>query len=76
MAEVLTTKDEKRSIYRKICLDEKGIAIGAILINQVGDLGVIHGLIRAGKDAGTLKLKSILELPLSYRMVYKNLWKI
>jgi hypothetical protein len=66
-------KDGKENIYRKICLDEKGIAIGAILINQVGDLGVIHGLIRARKGAGTLKLKSIWKSPLSYGLVYKNI---
>jgi hypothetical protein len=63
----------QRNIYCKTCLDEKGIVIGAILINQVSDLGVIHGLIRARKDAGILKLKSIWKSPLSYGLVYKNI---
>ena len=39
VAEALIRRDEKRNIYRKICLDKKGIIIGAILINQVDDLG-------------------------------------
>ena len=73
VAETLVKKDEKRSIYRKICLDEKGIIIGAILINQVNDLGVIHGLIRARKDAEALKSNSIWKSPMSYGFVYKSI---
>ena len=41
--ETLIKKDEKRNIYCKICLDGKGVIIGAILINRVEDLGVIQG---------------------------------
>jgi len=73
VAETLVKKDEKRNIYRKICLDEKGIIIGAILINQVNDLGVIHGLIRARKDAEALKSNSIWKSPVSYGFVYKSI---
>ena len=73
VAETLVKKDEKRNIYRKICLDEKGIIIGAILINQVNDLGVIHGLIRARKDAEALKSNSIWKSPMSYGFVYKSI---
>jgi len=35
IAGILAKRDEKRNISRKVCLDEKGMIIGAILINQV-----------------------------------------
>ena len=73
VAEVLGKKDEKRNIYRKICLDEKGIIVGAILINKMDDLGVIHGLIRERKNADFLKSSSIWKSPMNYGFVYKNL---
>ncbi len=73
VAESLVRKDEKRNIYRKICLDEKGILIGAILINQVDDLGVLHGLIRGRKEIGALKASSIWRSPINYGFVYKNI---
>jgi NAD(P)H-nitrite reductase large subunit len=75
VVETLTKKDEKRDIYRKICLDEKGIIIGAILINQVSDLGVLHGLIQERKDGEILKSKSLWKSPISYGFVYKNILK-
>jgi NAD(P)H-nitrite reductase large subunit len=75
VVETLIKKDEKRNIYRKICLDEKGIIIGAILINQVNDLGVLHGLIQERKDGEVLKSKSIWKSPISYGFVYKNILK-
>ncbi len=73
VVERLIKKDEKREIYRKICLDERGIIIGAILINQVNDLGVLHGLIQERKDGDILKSKSIWKSPVSYGFVYKNI---
>jgi NAD(P)H-nitrite reductase large subunit len=73
VVETLIKKDEKRNIYRKICLDEKGIIIGAILINQVNDLGVLHGLIQERKDGELLKSKSIWKSPVSYGFIYKNI---
>ena len=73
VAETLIRKDEKRNIYRKICLDEKGVIIGAILINRVDDLGVIHGLIREKKGAQFLKLNSVWKSPVTYGLVYKNI---
>jgi NAD(P)H-nitrite reductase large subunit len=71
--ETLVKKDEKRNIYRKICLDEKGVIIGAILINHIEDLGVIRGLIRERKNVEILKLKSIWKSPISYGFIYKNI---
>jgi NAD(P)H-nitrite reductase large subunit len=73
VAEVLIKKYEKRNIYRKLCLDEKGILIGAILVNHVDDLGVIHGLIRARKDAEVLKSNAVWRSPMSYGLIYKNI---
>ena len=73
IAETLVRKDEKRNIYRKICLDEKGVIIGAILINQVEDLGVLHGLIRERKEIGVLKASSMWRSPINYGFVYKNI---
>jgi NAD(P)H-nitrite reductase large subunit len=73
VAETLIKRDEKRNIYRKICLDEKGIIIGALLINRVDDLGVLHGLIRERKDGGVLKSVPIWKSPMSYGFLYKNI---
>jgi len=73
IAETLVRKDEKRNIYRKICLDEKGVIIGAILINQVEDLGVLHGLIRERKEIDVLKASSMWRSPINYGFVYKNI---
>jgi NAD(P)H-nitrite reductase large subunit len=73
VAETLLRKDEKRSIYRKICLDAKGIIIGAILINQVDDLGVLHGLIQKRKDGEILRSSPIWKSPMRYGYVYKDI---
>jgi NAD(P)H-nitrite reductase large subunit len=73
VAETLVKKDEKRNIYRKICLDERGVIIGAILINQVDDLGVLHGLIRERKKGEVLKSSPIWKSPVNYGFVYKNI---
>lgn len=73
VAEALIRKDEKRDIYRKICLDEKGVVIGAVLINQVDDLGVIHGLVRERKVLDVLRASSIWRSSISYGFVYKNI---
>jgi nitrite reductase (NADH) large subunit len=71
--EVLMRQDEKRAIYRKICLDEKGVLIGAILINQVDDVGILLGLIRERKEAEFLKSRSIWRSPMSYGHIYMNI---
>ena len=76
VAGILAKRDEKRNIYRKICFDEKGIIIGAILINQVDDLGVIQGLIRERKDGEDLKSISIWKSPMSYGIVSKNILQV
>ena len=72
-AETLIKKDEKREIYRKLCLDEKGVLIGAILINQMDDLGILQGLIRGRREGGVLKTNSIWRSPVNYGVVFKNL---
>ncbi len=73
VAETFIKKDEKRNIYRKICLDERGIIIGAILINQVDDLGILHGLIQKRKDGEVLRSGTIWKSPIRYGFVYKNI---
>ena len=73
IAETLIKKDEKRNIYRKICLDEKGVIVGAILINQVDDLGVLHGLIQERKNGEVLKSSPIWKSPINYGFVYNNI---
>ncbi len=72
VSEAFVKKDEKRNIYRKICLDERGTIIGAILINQVDDLGIIRGLIRERKAMGVLKASSRWGSPITYGFVHKN----
>ena len=66
-----TGREEKH--LSKVCLDGKGIIIGAILINQVGDLGVLQGLIRERRDGEVVKSSSIWKSPISYGVVYKNI---
>jgi NAD(P)H-nitrite reductase large subunit len=73
VAEVLIKKDEKRNIYRKICLDEKGVLIGSILVNQVEDVGILQGLIRERKGGQFLRSGSIWRSPLNYGQVYKDI---
>lgn len=75
VAETLIKRDEKRNIYRKICLDQKGVIIGAVLINQVDDLGIIHGLIRGRKEGGSLKANPVWKSPITYGFVFKNILK-
>lgn len=76
VAESLVKKDEKRGIYRKICIDEKGVLIGAILINRVDDLGIIRGFIRERKNADFLKFSSLWKSPMNYGFIYKNLMHV
>ena len=73
VAGILAKRDKKRNIYRKVCLDEKGIMIGAILINQVDGLGVIQEIIPERRDRETLKSRSTWKSPVSYGIAYKNI---
>lgn len=73
VSESLVRKDEKRHIYRKLCFDEKGILIGAILIHQVEDLGIIHGLIRERKSGEVLRSKDRWRSPVNYGLLFKHL---
>jgi len=73
IAETLIKKDEKRNMYRKICFDETGVIIGAILINQVDDLGVLHGLIQERKNGDLLRSSPIWKSPIHYGFIYKNI---
>ena len=73
VAEALVKKDEKRDIYRKICLDKKGIIVGAVLINQIDDLGILHGLIQLRKDVGVFRSRSQWKSPMNYASFYKNI---
>lgn len=73
VAETLIKRDEKRSLYRKLCLDQNGKLIGALLINQVEDLGVLHGLIRERKSGEILKSKGLWRSPLNYGFLFKNI---
>jgi nitrite reductase (NADH) large subunit len=73
VAETFVRRDEKRGIYRKICLDDRGVIVGAILLNQVDDLGVIQGLIRERKNIGVLKGSPQWRSHVSYGFVYKNI---
>ncbi len=75
VVETLIKKDERRNVYRKICLNEKGIIIGALLINELGDFGIIHGLIRARRDAEILKCNSIWKSTMSYGFIYKDIFQ-
>lgn len=73
VSEVLIKRDEKKDIYRKLCLDKNGIIIGAVLINQLEDLGIIHNLIRKRKDISFLKTGSFWKSRLNYGLIYKDI---
>lgn len=75
VSENLIKVDETKNIYRRLCLDEKGIIIGAVLINQLDDLGIIYGLIRKRKDISCLKTISNWKSKLSYGLIYKGIIK-
>lgn len=75
VSENLIKVDETKNIYRRLCLDENGIIIGAILINQLDDLGIIYGLIRKRKDISYLKTISNWKSKLSYGLIYKGIIK-
>jgi nitrite reductase (NADH) large subunit len=75
VVETLIKKDERGNVYRKISLNEKGIIIGALLINEWGDFGIIHGLIRARRDAEILKCNSIWKSTMSYGFIYKDIFQ-
>lgn len=73
VAESFVRRDERRNVYRKLCFDEKGTLIGAILIQQVDDLGVIHGLIRERRGGEVLKSSSLWRSPIDYGLIYKDI---
>jgi hypothetical protein len=73
VAGILAKRDEERNIFQKVCLDEKGIIVRAILTNQVDGLGCIQGLIPERKDGEALKSRSVWKSPVSYRIAYKNM---
>ena len=55
VVETAILSDAAGEIYRKFCLDRDGILIGAILVNQLQDMGVVHGLISSRRDATCLR---------------------
>lgn len=67
VAETLSVSDHKKDIYRKFCFDQSRILIGAVLVNRLEDVGVIHGLIKGRRDAEYLRSRSSF---LSYGVVY------
>jgi NAD(P)H-nitrite reductase large subunit len=52
--ETWITMDTREQVYRKLCLNEERVLIGAVLINRMNDVGVIQGIIRARKSAEPL----------------------
>ena len=71
--EAWVVKDEKQGTYRKLCLNEKGILVGAVLINRMEDVGVIQGFIRTRRETGFLMAHSAWKSSVSYGMVYQGI---
>lgn len=69
VAETLDFHDHGSDVYRKFCVDRSGILIGAVLVNRLEDIGVIHGLINGKKNAEYLGSRSSF---LSYGAVYRE----
>jgi NAD(P)H-nitrite reductase large subunit len=70
--EVWVTEDKRGQVYRKLCLDEKGVLIGAALINRMNDIGVIQGMIRARRKAESLMANSAWKSFVSYGLLSKT----
>ena len=64
--EAWVTADARGQLYRKLCLDEEGVLIGAALINRMDDIGVIQGIIRARRKAESLLANSAWKSSVSY----------
>ncbi|MHB8908066.1 MAG: NAD(P)/FAD-dependent oxidoreductase [Syntrophales bacterium] len=64
--DVWVTEDTRGRVYRKLCLDEEGVLIGAVLINRMDDIGVIQGIIRARRKAESLAANSAWKSLVSY----------
>lgn len=69
--EVWVTEDMRGQVYRKLCLDEKGVLIGAALINRMNDIGVIQGMIRARRKAEFLMANAAWKSFASYGLLSK-----
>lgn len=67
VAETILASDPARDVYRKLCFDRRGALIGAVLVGQLDDVGVIHGLISGRKDPGCLRSRTSF---LGYGAVY------
>ncbi|MDX9821380.1 MAG: FAD-dependent oxidoreductase [Syntrophales bacterium] len=68
--ESLVVRQEGRDVYRRFCFDRSGTLIGAVLVNRVDDLGVIHGLIKSRKGIGGPESLSGCSHSLSYGTHY------
>lgn len=64
--DVWVTEDTRGQVYRKLCLDEEGVLIGAVLINRMNDIGVIQGMIRGRRRAEPLLANSAWKSSVSY----------
>jgi NAD(P)H-nitrite reductase large subunit len=69
--EAWVTEDRRGQIYRKLCLDERGVLIGAALINRMDDIGVIQGMIRGRRKAESLLTNSAWKSSVSYGLLSK-----
>jgi NAD(P)H-nitrite reductase large subunit len=69
--EAWVTEDRRGQIYRKLCLDERGVLIGAALINRMDDIGVIQGMIRGRRKAESLLANSAWKYSVSYGLLSK-----
>lgn len=70
--EIWVTEDKREQVYRKLCLDEERVLIGAVLINRMDDIGVIQGIIRARKNAESLMADFAWKSFVSYGLLSKT----
>ncbi|MHB1159603.1 MAG: NAD(P)/FAD-dependent oxidoreductase [Chloroflexota bacterium] len=57
-------RDDRRGIYRRLFFRE-GALVGAILIGDVSDLGILGSLIRVGTDLSS-RMERVVASPISY----------
>ncbi len=67
-----TFLDRPRGLFRKLCLDGQGRVVGALMVGEIGDSGVLHGLMRSRSQVGPW-VRSLLKGSVRYGRVFTRL---
>lgn len=67
-----TFLDRPRGLYRKLFLDGKERLVGALMVGEIGDSGVLHGLMRSRSQVGEPLVRSLLRGQVRYGKVFNQ----